>query len=423
MRSLKFDISSPTTSAWLIATDLTVRYLTSSTKADQLLERLPEDLNGRKRSTCQALFLGALRNGHRTKALLERFLKAQPRAEIQAIFLVTGHELHSETADRHSRIVHHAVEQSKGYVHKKETNLLNAVLRKLSLALLNIDEESSAVQHSHPNWLTTRWENEFGADKTEQLLSWNQQIPTNYLKLYHEQQPEGFELPKSQWPDFYLLQNKVTHTLAELLESGTAYIKDPSTRLAPELLSPQAGERILDLCAAPGGKAFDIAKQMQGRGHLTAVDLPGDRIDRLRANLDKISSNQFSTSIFTSDLLEISSDQFPQGFDGVMLDAPCSNTGVIQRRTDVKWRLKPQDIEACAKLQLQLLHSGARFVKPGGRIVYSTCSIEAAENIEVVTAFLNSKSGKRFKLEEHALSFPWETGHDGAGAFRLRRTD
>jgi 16S rRNA (cytosine967-C5)-methyltransferase len=104
-----------------------------------------------------------------------------------------------------------------------------------------------------------------------------------------------------------------------------------------------------------------------------------------------------------------------------MLDAPCSNTGVVQRRTDVKWRLQPKDIEGCAQLQLQLLHSAARFVRPGGRLVYSTCSIEEAENRQVVEAFLASRSGSKFRLEASEISYPWETGHDGAGAFLLSR--
>ena len=104
-----------------------------------------------------------------------------------------------------------------------------------------------------------------------------------------------------------------------------------------------------------------------------------------------------------------------------MLDAPCSNTGVIQRRTDVKWRLQHEDIANCAALQKQLLRSAAKFVKPGGRMIYSTCSIERAENSEVVHDFLNSKAGKSFQLDASQTSYPWETGHDGAGAFRLLR--
>ena len=156
------------------------------------------------------------------------------------------------------------------------------------------------------------------------------------------------------------------------------------------------------------------------------MDLPGKRIARLEENLSTLRSKDLKCEIVECDLLEMDTSTFedkrlPSAYDAVMLDAPCSNTGVIQRRTDVKWRLQPKDIENCAKLQLQLLHSAARFVKAGGRITYSTCSIEAMENQLVVDEFLASKSGRVFKLEKAMVSLPWETGHDGAGAFLLRR--
>jgi 16S rRNA (cytosine967-C5)-methyltransferase len=104
-----------------------------------------------------------------------------------------------------------------------------------------------------------------------------------------------------------------------------------------------------------------------------------------------------------------------------MLDAPCSNTGVIQRRIDVKWRLQARDIENCAELQLKLLQKAAEFVAEAGRLVYSTCSIEATENGAVVQKFLDSPAGAEFELSDERISLPWETGHDGAGAFLLKR--
>jgi 16S rRNA (cytosine967-C5)-methyltransferase len=169
-----------------------------------------------------------------------------------------------------------------------------------------------------------------------------------------------------------------------------------------------------------------MAHAMEGKGQIVAVDLPGKRIARLEENLSTLRSEDLKCEIVECDLLEMDASTFedkslPSAYDAVMLDAPCSNTGVIQRRTDVKWRLLPKDIKNCAKLQLQLLHSAARFVKAGGRIAYSTCSIEAIENQLVVDAFLASKSGRVFKLEKAIGSLPWETGHDGAGAFLLRR--
>ena len=331
-------------------------------------------------------------------------------------------------ADRHPKIIHHAVERSKQVVNRFEQGFLNAILRKLPSALEQINaQKSPAAFYSHPDWLVERWQGEFPGACT-QLLEWNQGIPPTYLKVYNDevQIPAGLEA--TEWPQFYQVTGKISwkEDLHPLLNKGNAYIKDPSTRIAPALLEPRAGESVLDLCAAPGGKAYDMAYAMQGKGQIVAVDLPGKRIARLEENLSTLRSEDLKCEIVECDLLEMDTSTFeekslPSAYDAVMLDAPCSNTGVIQRRTDVKWRLQPNDIENCAKLQLQLLHSAARFVKAGGRITYSTCSIEAAENQLVVDAFLASKSGRVFQLEKAMVSLPWETSHDGAGAFLLRR--
>ncbi|WPJ97957.1 RsmB/NOP family class I SAM-dependent RNA methyltransferase [Coraliomargarita algicola] len=428
MRSIKFSLSRKSTTGWDAAVHLTEVYLSGDRKADQLLDELPIEFIGDRRAACQSLFLGALRHGHRTQAALQGLLRKKARAGVEAILLVSGYELLDADAERHPKIIHHAVERSKQLINRFEQGFLNAVLRKLPDALAGIDaEQAPAAYYSHPAWLVAHWQKEF-PESYRELLEWNQEIPATYLKIYDEsiQGPAGLEA--TNWPQFYRITPQISWQvdLHPLLNQGNAYIKDPSTRLAPALLAPQAGESVLDLCAAPGGKAYDMAHAMKGSGLIVAVDLPGNRIARLDANLSTLRSADLQCKIIKSDLLELDAATFeaqdlPLRYDAVMLDAPCSNTGVIQRRTDVKWRLRPKDIAQCAKLQLQLLHSAARFVRAGGRIVYSTCSIEAAENQHVVDAFLKSKSGQAFELEDSARSLPWETGHDGAGAFRLRR--
>ncbi|MGB0416451.1 MAG: RsmB/NOP family class I SAM-dependent RNA methyltransferase [Coraliomargarita sp.] len=419
MRSIKFDISSKAHCGWIYAVILTENYLSGSRKADELLGELPEDLNQQARARCQSLFLGALRHGHRVQGTLKPMLRKTPRPIVEAVLFVAGYEFLSEPAERQPKIVHYAVEQAKKLVKQSELGLLNAILRKLGPALLDIPATNFAANYSHPQWLVSRWVEEFGPVTTEKLLKWNQQIPQTYVKSFDHPLPD---LPRSAWPEFQPIHGPIHEELRARLAGGKAYIKDPSTRLAPQLLAPNTGDSILDLCAAPGGKAFDLAKLMNGRGRIVAVDLPGARIDRLQENLSKLTSKHLSTEILEGDVLELARDQFASPFDGVMLDAPCSNTGVIQRRTDVKWRLQSRDIEACAKLQLQLLHSASRFVKPSGKLVYSTCSIESTENRAVVDAFLASKSGQAFALVDSIESYPWESGHDGAGAFLLTRT-
>ena len=428
MRSIKLNLSSKSIMGWDAAVYLVEAYLIGEQKADQLLDQLPENFIGERRAACQSLFLGALRHGHLTRAALQGLLRKKTKSSVEAILLVSGYEMLDAEADRHPKIIHHAVERSKQVVNRFEQGFLNAILRKLPSALEQINaQKSPAAFYSHPDWLVERWQGEFPGACT-QLLEWNQGIPSTYLKVYNDevQIPAGLEA--TEWPQFYQVTGKISwkEDLHPLLNKGNAYIKDPSTRIAPALLEPRAGESVLDLCAAPGGKAYDMAYAMQGKGQIVAVDLPGKRIARLEENLSTLRSEDLKCEIVECDLLEMDTSTFeekslPSAYDAVMLDAPCSNTGVIQRRTDVKWRLQPNDIENCAKLQLQLLHSAARFVKAGGRITYSTCSIEAAENQLVVDAFLASKSGRVFQLEKAMVSLPWETSHDGAGAFLLRR--
>jgi len=428
MRSIKFSLSNKSLGGWDAAVLLTEAYLTGDRKADQLLDELPSDFIGDRRNTCQSLFLGALRHGHRTRAALKGLLRKKAKPGVESILLVSGYEILDSDAERHPKIIHHSVERSKKLVNRFEQGFLNAVLRKLPAALASIDaDQAPADFYSHPEWLVDHWQKEF-PDDCIQLLEWNQRIPPTYLKLYDARITRPGGLETTEWPQFYRITSQVSwqDDLRPLLNQGNAYIKDPSTRLAPALLAPQAGESVLDLCAAPGGKAYDMAHAMNGKGLIVAVDLPGNRIGRLEENLSTLRSGDLRCLIVESDLLALNASIFeakdlPTTYDAVMLDAPCSNTGVIQRRTDVKWRLKPKDIKECAQLQLKLLQAAAAFVKPAGRIVYSTCSIELAENQQVVDAFLQGESGSAFELENIATSLPWETGHDGAGAFRIVR--
>ena len=429
MRSIKINLSKKPVNAWDAAVLLVEAYFTSKLKADQVLDLLPDLYVDQTRASCQSLFLGALRHGHRSCAAFQPLLRKSPRPLVQAILLVAGYEFYSEASERHPKIVHHAVERSKRLVNRFEQGFLNAVLRKLPAALASIDESSApADSYSHPDWLVGHWMEQFGQKETRALLHWNQQIPEQAIRLYeHPGTLPEFLLP-TEWPDFYKIARPAhwQQQVEPLLNNGSAYIKDPSTRLAPALLAPKPGMDVLDLCAAPGGKSYDLAHHMQHSGRIVAVDLPGKRIARLKENLRHLSGADIKVHVVESDVLELKSETFeaqqlPIIYDAVMLDAPCSNTGVIQRRTDVKWRLQPKDMKECARLQLELLTTASAFVRPGGRLAYSTCSIENAENRAVVDAFLRSNSGQDFREKDAVISLPRQTGHDGAGAFLLER--
>ncbi len=430
MRSFKFHTGPGGATAWDHAVDLMTSYLRNPGKADERISATTAELPPQARRTRQALFLSALRYAHRTRHALSKLVSRDPGQLPEAILLTAGAELVDANAEDRARIVHHAVERAKNRISQRETAFLNAVLRRLAVEVNSIDPETEpAAYHSHPDWLVARWIGAFGRDQTLLLLDWNQKSPQTYLRMLDTEEPVAGPFERTQWEGFLSVPAGTSweaHVLPRL-RTGEIYIKDPSTRFAIDLLAPSTGETVLDLCAAPGGKTRDCARRMIGGGRIVAVDLPGLRADRLRGNLGRLPSPRPAVDVVEADAATLTPEQLrtlgkPGGFDAVLLDAPCSNTGVIQRRTDVKLRLRPGSIEQAAKLQRRLLANAARFVRPGGRLVYSTCSIEAAENREVVEAFTVSAEGRAFDLADAVESIPWESGHDGAAAFLLIRT-
>jgi 16S rRNA (cytosine967-C5)-methyltransferase len=146
---------------------------------------------------------------------------------------------------------------------------------------------------------------------------------------------------------------------------------------------------------------------------------------RLKENLSRAPAGVKVAQV-EADLRKVNTEFYknlnlPLSYDAVLLDAPCSNTGVMRHRIDVKWRLQDGDFARHAESQLELLHAAARLVRPGGRIVYSTCSIDAQENEQVIKGFFDSRAGGPFKLEKSVQAYPWKDGHDGAGAFLLNK--
>lgn len=431
---------SPPPAAWPTAARLVARWLDRHERVDALLDSLPRSFGGAERARCQHLVLGVIRHSGRIEAALGRLVAHPPRFSTRAVLFIAGFELIEAAQDgddgRVAKIVHHAVEQTKSLASPAEARLVNAVVRKLSAALaqpaptLNISADELGEYFSHPAWLVKSWLAQFGPEATRTLLEWNQKPAPVYARW---RGAEGTPLPDflktTPWPSVYEVESRRWSEVEPLLKSGHLYLQDASTRIPVELLAPQPGESVIDLCAAPGGKSLLIADTMK-TGRLVAVDLPidpdkpGPRIERLRENLSRTSG--IEVALVQANLLEnismvLREHRLADTFDAVLLDVPCSNTGVMRHRVDVKWRLQPGDFKKHPQQQLSLLHAAARLVASGGRLVYSTCSIDAEENDHVVRAFLASKAGGPFTLEKSVLSYPWTHGHDGAGAFLLRR--
>jgi 16S rRNA (cytosine967-C5)-methyltransferase len=428
----------PKAGAWIEAAGVIARWLDRHERVDELLLKLSPAMPTAERARCQHLVFGVIRHFGRIDGELIRLVAHPPRFPTRAALLLAGFELleagpNPAEEGLVARIVHHAVERTKELASPAEARMVNAVVRKLATRLGGPPPPKVATAaalaefFSHPEWLVARWLRHFGAAATRALLEWNQQPASVYARWRADGTPPDWLKPTA-WTGFFEIPAGRWAEVEPLLRSGAIYLQDPGTRLAVELLSVQPGETVLDACAAPGGKSLQIADLLARRGpggRVVALDLPGPRIERLKENLARAPGVE--VALVQGDLLrdagrELKEHSLPAQYPAVLLDVPCSNTGVMRHRVDVKWRLQEGDFRKHARQQLELLHAAARLVAPGGRLVYSTCSVDPEENEDVVREFFNSRAGGPFKLEQSILSRPWESGHDGAGAFRLRRS-
>jgi 16S rRNA (cytosine967-C5)-methyltransferase len=199
-----------------------------------------------------------------------------------------------------------------------------------------------------------------------------------------------------------------TSVLRELVANGKIYLQDEASQLVAQIVNVQSGERVLDLCAAPGGKTTLMAQRAEDRGLIVAADRSAKRLETVL----KITASHNLTSI--KSLLLDAAQELPfenSVFDRILVDAPCSGTGTLRRNPEIRWRISENDIHELAAQQKLFLKNAARVLKPGGQLVYSTCSVERDENEEVIHNFLREHPD--FKLEKSLRLWPHREGTDG----------
>ncbi len=329
--------------------------------------------------------------------------------------------------------VHETVELAKQNGFSPQAGFVNAILRgylreadETKKILTELKISNPAIGFSHPQWLIEKWQKRFGAEKTAQLLEWNNTPPKSFARVnilktdagkliekWREENVE-YDFVRRDWLEenliFELNSHPPLHSLASFRD-GWFYIQDPSTLLAVRELNPQPGETILDLCAAPGGKTTFIAQQLSNEEKIVACDISEERLKLVQENCERLGVT------CVEPILSSALDSRPSTFDKILVDAPCSNTGVMRRRVDLRWRISPEEISRLQQTQLDLLKLAATKLKPGGILVYSTCSLEPEENSEVVKEFL--REHKNFKLESERELLPFVDNVDGAFVARL----
>jgi len=327
--------------------------------------------------------------------------------------------------------VNESVEICKRAGFVSQAKFINAVLRGYGREdtitrqrLEELKRAKPAIGWSHPEWLVRRWEKQWGNVKALRLLEWNNSAPPVYARvntlktsaceLQQRWSLEGVVAEKAEFPwvskdlVFRMKNHPPLGTLGSF-EQGLFYIQDPSTLLAPGMLEASGGETMLDVCAAPGGKTTFIAQLMSNSGRIVAQDIEPARLKLVQENAGRLGATCISTEPIQEGLM----------FDRVLVDAPCSNTGVMRRRVELRWRIKPEEIKRLAQTQMNILKAAAKRVRIGGALVYSTCSLERDENQGVVGQFLAENNG--FSLDQEREMTPMIDGVDGAYCARLMR--
>jgi 16S rRNA (cytosine967-C5)-methyltransferase len=303
--------------------------------------------------------------------------------------------------------------------------LVNAVLRR---AIRESDYDPAkdvqdpleriAIETSHPAWLVTRWINSFGVAEAESLARANNEVPPTAFRVVHTRAnvddilqqltAAGASIePSTIAADAFRISG-ATAVLRELSANGLIYLQDEASQLVAQVLDARPGERVLDLCAAPGGKTTLIADRVRDDAFIVAADRYSARLTTIitTAALHQLRSLN-PILLDAGDTLPFA----PETFDRILVDAPCSGTGTLRRNPEIRWRLAPDDIPNFARDQKQFLRNAASALKPGGRLVYSTCSVEREENEEVVDDFLSTHP--HFTVAKTLRTWPQREGSDG----------
>ncbi len=323
--------------------------------------------------------------------------------------------------------VNEAVDLTKQILNKRASGFVNAVLRKFTPDLLN-KENNLGIKYSYPDWIISYFLSHFGEEKTKEILEYFKKPSPLYLRFKDK------ESMNNSIKEFKNLNIDFEHTSGfdnvlrvdfsddirnlESYKKGYFYIQDINSMKAVEMLDPQKEDKILDCCSAPGGKAIFMA-QITGRPeHITAVDNNPKRIKKLRENLDRL--NLKDINVICDDVSKISN--IKEKYDKILIDAPCSNLGVIGRRIDVKWRMQYVDIKRLANIQQNMLKSVHKLMKKGTILIYSTCTITTEENTENVRNFLAMHND--LKLLDEYLNIPcFKTGDGGYAARIIKISD
>lgn len=375
-------------------------------------DMLPQ--GGPDRAFVQDLVYTVVRRLRPLRSVLGELMAKWPKGELEALLYVGAAQILYMPDVPDFAAVNETVAAAKASGREKRLDrVVNGVLRNLLRRREEFEVKLAAAplaeRESFPNALVKRWIERYGTENAEALAKWHNTPAETWLAY----PPSEDGAPGR----FVRLERGRRVNDVEGYAEGAFIVQDPATAGAVELLDVKPGLTVLDFCAAPGGKSVQIAWRLKGQGRLVAQEVNPRRLARLRENISRMRLDQVQVV-----------GKAPAGeggvvaqFDRVLADVPCSNTGVLRRRPDARWRWDADHLKQLVSLQAEILSSAAAHVAPGGLLVYSTCSNEPEENEAQIAAFLAAHP--EFSEVARRESLPFETGHDGAFACAMRRSE
>ena len=414
-----------------------IRILKRWTDTGDFPDRMFGEIPSARRGFAMDLVYATVRNVRALDFALRSFLSREPEHPHAALALLLGAAQILKMPDvAEHAAVFSTVEALKALDGPRPCGFANGVLRNLlrnrGVALEALAGAPLAVRESHPDAQVARWTERFGAERAEAICRWDND-PASVTVLSLPRRPAPAELMASflaagveARPHPGVPERAIVIPHGSRVDrlpgfaDGMFSIQDPATLEAVKLLDLRPGQRVLDACAAPGGKAVQNAALLEGTGgSLVSMDCWRDRLDPLRDNLRRFGFDGLARVVLGDAKRVRLPDVGGEPFDRILADVPCSNTGVQRRRADARWRFDESRLATLVQVQEAILENLSRLLAPGGRLVYSTCSLEAEENDAVVAGFLERHPD--WRLAGKTARIPPDRACDGAFAAALER--
>jgi 16S rRNA (cytosine967-C5)-methyltransferase len=378
--------------------------------ASVLLAHVGGELRADDRALCYELTLGVLRWQLWLDALISHYAgrdAATIDAPVRRALRLGLYQLRFLSRVPPSAAVNESVNLAHALGRRAAANFVNAVLRRATRepdfepASLARDElERISISTSHPVWLVARWSAEFGATQAEQIARANNRTPPVAFRVNTLRATESEVIARLRGAGVEVVESRIAKgawrvasgtggdILRALAAEGLVYTQDESSQLIGRVMEAREGERVLDLCAAPGSKATQIAALTNGRAVVVACDVYEHRLRTVVESARRLGAENILTVALDAETAML---PFVEGsFDRVLVDAPCTGTGTLRHNPEIRWRLAPTDVAELSARQRRILANAARVVKRGGRLIYSTCSLEREENESVINSFLDA---------------------------------